>query len=182
MIRTYRPPYGPLLPPELISQDNPDGSLISEEYDSDGSYTSDTPDPEYHSDNPGDEAYNSPSDDDDTDIPQDHDCKLCFRREITVQFRGCSHAVCSSCVKGLWWGRTVGVTFPRSFPCPFCRAEIREVGVLTREPEVLGFGEEVEAGGVGAFVVWRWEGLRRWMAVRSERVACALGASMVGSK
>lgn len=104
----------------------------------------------------------------DIDITEALRCNLCDRG-ITVQFRDCSHAMCTRCTKNLWWSRVKNYDhYPAGFPCPWCRTEIKEVGMLLREtPEP---GDVVVHGGV-SFTVCIWEGVVEWMAWRSKRLA-----------
>jgi len=93
-------------------------------------------------------------------IAQGLECGICMRREISVQFRECSHALCAPCAEALWKSRASLINpCPVSFPCHLCRAEIREVGKLrTRVP---GFGDPCRHG-KRRFTVWKWEGLWEW--------------------
>ena len=106
--------------------------------------------------------YADESDSEDMSIAQGLECGICMCREVSVQFRECSHALCAPCAKALWKSRvSLFNSCPVSFPCHLCRAEIKEVGKLhTRVP---GFGDACRHG-ERRFTVWKWEGLRRWVS------------------
>lgn len=93
-------------------------------------------------------------------IAQGLECGICMRREISVQFRECSHALCAPCAKALWKSRaSLFNSCPVSFPCHLCRAEIKEVGKL--RAGVLRLGNPCWHG-ERRFTVWKWQGLRQW--------------------
>lgn len=103
------------------------------------------------------------------DVADDLQCSLCgLGREITVQFRGCSHSSCTGCMKNLWWSKVQHPThYPTWFRCPWCRTEITEVGMLSRQPSS---GNVVVVHGEVSFTVRTWEKLVEWMNTRSKRM------------
>lgn len=107
----------------------------------------------------------------DNEVAEDLQCGICLSgRGITVQFRGCSHASCAQCMKGLWWSRVQHDThYPTWFLCPWCRIEVTEVGMLSREGPELTLGDAAVHGGV-SFTVYVWESLVEWMSSRSKRM------------
>lgn len=108
----------------------------------------------------------------DSEIPEVLQCTLCENR-TEVRFQECSHSTCTDCLLGIWRGRRENRKhFPTSFPCPFCRAEIRKIGILSEssQPRTLGFGDEIEYGDA-VFTVWKWQPIRRWIAQRDEDIA-----------
>lgn len=115
-----------------------------------------------------------------TDAPSsaDSSCVICMgEREITVQFRGCSHAACGPCTEGIWYGRQQHDRhLPTWITCHMCRSEVSSVGALSRAPPTAFFGEEMVHGDE-VFTVWGWQGIRRWMANRRESVGSELSRS-----
>lgn len=88
-------------------------------------------------------------------------CILCSRRPQTVLFGSCSHSLCASCVKGIWWGRIRAPThWPTSFPCPYCRKDVELLGRLTEGD--LG-GQKAES------IVWK--PVKEWMIAKSRKAA-----------
>lgn len=106
----------------------------------------------------------------DTEAPEETQCVICSSgRAVDVQFRECSHAACTRCVKNIWWGRVVTDDhYPYWISCPWCRAEVKEVGMLLRQVEGLD-GEVFVHEGVES-VVYIWEKLVGWMTLRSKRI------------
>lgn len=105
------------------------------------------------------------------DVAEDLQCSICASgRAIEVQFKNCSHASCASCMKNIWWSMDQDPTrYPTFIRCPWCRAEVTEVGMLSRDTQELGVGVVVH-GGV-SFTIWAWEKLIAWMALNSRRMA-----------
>lgn len=97
-------------------------------------------------------------------------CNICGSA-ATIQFRTCTHAACRGCTKKLWWGRVKsGRPWPTWFPCPWCRAEVCEVGVLWSQALQSWVGDKRVHEGV-EFTVWRWWGVKEWMVAKSRGAA-----------
>ncbi|KAH8152263.1 uncharacterized protein LAJ45_03689 [Morchella importuna] len=57
-------------------------------------------------------------------------CLLCTRRQLRVNFVGCTHGMCKSCVKKLYWSRCADFDhWPEGIRCPWCRHEVTELDV-----------------------------------------------------
>ncbi|KAI5839731.1 hypothetical protein DFP73DRAFT_598384 [Morchella snyderi] len=66
---------------------------------------------------------------------QDTKCLLCTRRQ-RIDFVGCTHGMCTSCIKSVYWSRCVHVDhWPEGFPCPWCRRDVVEVQLSSEEVE-----------------------------------------------
>lgn len=99
-------------------------------------------------------------------------CPLCKDR-MEVQFRECTHGTCTSCLIGIWHGRRENRKhLPTWFPCPFCRAKINSIGILSesKQSQLLGFGDDIKHDNT-VFTVWGWQPVRRWIALRDESIA-----------
>lgn len=117
-----------------------------------------------------DTSPSSQSDSTQTDVPDGLQCGIC-EELVTVKFRNCAHAVCAPCARRLWLTNVADDRlFPFWFPCHLCRAEIHEVGRLSRQPQDRGSGEEVRYGDIN-LAVWGWQSVRRW--VRPSEVGVA---------
>lgn len=107
------------------------------------------------------------SDEDETDVPEDLQCDLC-EREIKFQFKGCAHAACAACVKGLWWSRYEHDEYPPSWlKCPWCREEISGIGILDKTLE--SEGDEIVKHGNTKLKIVKWENLLEWIKLNSKR-------------
>lgn len=119
------------------------------------------------------------SDASDTSIPSGLACPICDpRRQIRVTFKECSHGTCRTCAMRLWRSKWEHAEFPPAwFSCPFCRAEIHHVGVLTdggsgNRGDALV--ETVEHGGI-EFTVRDWLNVQRWVELQRENRAVEFG-------
>ncbi|RPB01417.1 hypothetical protein L873DRAFT_1842396 [Choiromyces venosus 120613-1] len=79
------------------------------------------------------------------DLDEGIECKICFRKEINVRFRECTHGVCVACTLEIWKSKVEeDDVLPSWLPCHLCRTEVNYLGALTR---VGGNDEEGDAGG-----------------------------------
>ncbi|RPA98855.1 hypothetical protein L873DRAFT_1789979 [Choiromyces venosus 120613-1] len=67
------------------------------------------------------------------DVDEELECKICLCKEINVQFKECTHGACVTCTLEIWKARArEDYPLPTWFPCPLCRAEIKNLGASTR--------------------------------------------------
>lgn len=73
------------------------------------------------------------------EVHEDVRCGICRDKPISIQFRECTHALCSDCNDSYWWsivsrdssqGMNPSTTLLLSFPCHMCRAEVLHEGYL----------------------------------------------------